>query len=471
MSTSSLRRVVTSICVLSLVVGMASGIRAQDSKPEKGDTTQAAGEKQSTLGNAARRILERMTSRQNNVHERNHTSVKAAFGEVIRGPAQSTVRVYADGQQVALGGVVTSDGFILTKASELYGSLECVLQDGRRLPADFVGQHRESDLGMLKVGANDLTPLTWSDADAPPIGSWLISPGMKGDPLGIGVVSVKPRPISSPHGLLGVQLRDAEQGPQVVFILPNSAAQDSGVKVNDIITHINGLSMKSHSELQKTIRKFMPGERVRLSILRGTARESSTVILGSAAAANQRQNMQNNLGGPKLSKRNAGFPAALQHDMALHPYQCGGPVVDLDGRAVGINIAHSDRVSSFALPTSVILPLLEDLKSGKLRPGPSEAEAQLELQTRAEELRKRLDDWTQKVSQLQVTLKEREEAEAVALKAAQEMEADAEVQRQADQAKKAKAEIEMAFQNAKKALDEVTSELKVVESKVTLQSE
>jgi len=46
----------------------------------------------------------------------------------------------------------------------------------------------------------------------------------------------------------------------------------------------------------------------------------------------------------------------------------GTLVLDLDGNAVGINIARAGRVNSYALPTSVVLAVLEDLKSGQLAP-------------------------------------------------------------------------------------------------------
>ena len=64
----------------------------------------------------------------------------------------------------------------------------------------------------------------------------------------------------------------------------------------------------------------------------------------------------------------AGFPAALQHDTVLRPKDCGGPVVDLNGHVVGLNIARAGRTATYVLPTEVILPLLDDLKSGKLPP-------------------------------------------------------------------------------------------------------
>src|SRR4051812_23704631 len=43
-------------------------------------------------------------------------SLKAAFKEVVFDANESTVRVRADGKDVAMGTVVTADGYILTKA-------------------------------------------------------------------------------------------------------------------------------------------------------------------------------------------------------------------------------------------------------------------------------------------------------------------------------------------------------------------
>ena len=72
--------------------------------------------------------------------------------------------------------------------------------------------------------------------------------------------------------------------------------------------------------------------------------------------------------GGALSLRNANFPAVLQHDTVLTPAMVGGPLVTLDGTAVGINIARAGRVESYALPADVVTALLPDLKSGKLAP-------------------------------------------------------------------------------------------------------
>ena len=419
---------------------------------------------------AAGRFLRQMTSFRTSSNERNHTKVRAAFREVVREPSLSTVRVYSDGEQIALGAIISPDGYVLTKASELHGTLKCGLASGDRKSAEFIGHHRGSDLALLKIDADSLRPFELHDSAPPAVGSWLITTDIKGGPAAIGVVSVKPRPIKSDPALLGVQLRDADEGPQVTFVMPDSAAQEAGVKINDLVTHLNGKAMKSQRQLVETIRTFMPGERIRLTIKRGDSVKTLRPTLGSFASVNRRQHVQNNLGGPKLSKRNKGFPAALQHDTALPPYQCGGPLIDLDGRLVGINIAHADRVSSLALPTSVILPLLEDLKSGKLRPKPTSTDDQLALKTRAEELRQIVGTWTEKLTHIQESLQASTTAEAKALEAAKKDAKSAETAKLVEEAKAAKKKLEVAFQEAKNKLDEFTLELKQVESKVAMQT-
>jgi S1-C subfamily serine protease len=72
--------------------------------------------------------------------------------------------------------------------------------------------------------------------------------------------------------------------------------------------------------------------------------------------------------GGELSGRRSGFPAVLQTDMVIQPKDCGGPVVDLNGNVLGINIARAGRVETWILPSEDIRPLLNDLKSGKFAP-------------------------------------------------------------------------------------------------------
>ena len=51
----------------------------------------------------------------------------------------------------------------------------------------------------------------------------------------------------------------------------------------------------------------------------------------------------------------------IQHDTVLDPGECGGPIIDTSGRAIGINIARAGRVVSYALPSSLVIPAVESM--------------------------------------------------------------------------------------------------------------
>ena len=55
-------------------------------------------------------------------------------------------------------------------------------------------------------------------------------------------------------------------------------------------------------------------------------------------------------GGGPFSDRRFGFHQVISHDSVIDPEQCGGPLVDLEGNVLGINIARAMRVASFAIP-------------------------------------------------------------------------------------------------------------------------
>ena len=58
------------------------------------------------------------------------------------------------------------------------------------------------------------------------------------------------------------------------------------------------------------------------------------------------------------------YPRVLQHDGPLRPDQFGPPIVDGEGRLVGINVAAPYRGSSHAVGIDLIMTLLADLKAG-----------------------------------------------------------------------------------------------------------
>jgi serine protease Do len=307
-------------------------------------------------------VVERFHHRRNRYpgdEGKNHTVIKAAFREVVSDASRGAVQVLADDKVVALGTVVSSDGYILTKASELDGKIVCKLGDEKRYKARLIGVHDDTDLALLKIDANNLVPVRWSTQSAPAVGSLLATAGVANNALAIGVVSVGPRKIPAPSGVLGVAVGQADVGPRIDQVLDGTSAAKAGLRVNDIITRINDREVKTREALITTVGGFRPGDRVQLKVRRGDEVLDISTTLGSRMG-NSRREFQNRLGGD-LSLRRGGFSQAIQHDTVLRPRECGGPLVDLDGRVVGINIARAERVASYAIPTSVVQDVLDEL--------------------------------------------------------------------------------------------------------------
>jgi len=304
----------------------------------------------------------------------NGPKVLAAFRDVVALPSRSTVLVRSAGKDVALGTIVGADGWIVSKYSELKNPITCMLREGRELSAQIIGVHEGYDLVMLKVDAKDLKPVVWGDINSAAVGNFVATPSTGSDPIAVGVVSVKVRKVgtrdqpvvNANSGYLGVSLEPSELGVKIAQILPNSAAAKAGFKVNDAIVSVAGKMVTDPDALITTIQRYKVGDIVTLKVKRGDEEVEIKATLGKRPSGD-RGDFQNRLGN-EMSNRRGGFPSILQHDTVLKPKECGGPLVDLDGKTVGINIARAGRTETYAVPADAVIALLADLKSGKLLP-------------------------------------------------------------------------------------------------------
>jgi serine protease Do len=305
---------------------------------------------------------------------RNGPKVLEAFREVVARPSQHTVRVLANGKEVAYGTIVEADGLILTKASELDGKVTCRLPDGKTLDAKIVGTQEPFDLALLKIDAKGLPTPQWRESKEIKVGQWVASAGTGAEPVGVGFVSVatrkyklgdQPAKFFNPNaGYLGVNLGEGTGGAKVTQVVPGSPAQKANLKLNDIVTEAAGRKIDGPPALINTLQRFKAGDSVTLKIKRGE--EEIEVLANLAKVPPQILGNPQDTMGTTLSKRRGEFPVILQHDTGLRPEDCGGPLVDLDGKTVGINISRSGRPETFAIPSEEVQAILEDLKSGKL---------------------------------------------------------------------------------------------------------
>ena len=337
----------------------------------------------------------------------------AVLVDVIAKSTDSTVRVRCEDKDAALGTVVGTDGWILTKYSQLKGDPICKLKDGREFPAKLVGVQQQFDVALLKIDAKNLPVAEWRESKEDGVGSWVASPGLGKEPLAVGIISVASRNIDprnsrrySPDpnsGYLGVTMGQGNGGVVIENVNNDTPAAKSGMKAGDLIKSIDGKPISDIDAMAEILGKHRRGDKVTIKFTRdGKPMEIITEL--AARPFDLNRGIQQNRMGSALSDRRSGFPTILQHDTILKPADCGGPLVDLDGRVVGVNIARAGRTESYAIPAETIQTLVVDLEAGKYPPprpsmadvfGPQvfEAETKLhDLQSEKAAVEKRIKD-------------------------------------------------------------------------------
>lgn len=313
---------------------------------------------------------------------RNNPKIVQLFRPVVAAASASTVRILCDGKEAGLGTVVGADGWIITKASELHGKVVCRFKDGKEYLAKIAGVQEPYDLALVQIDAHHLKPVQWEDSQAVKVGRWVASAAPAEDPVAIGVISVgtrsfkngdqPPKNLATNGGYLGVGLDNAPNGAKITQVAPKSPAARAGLKANDIITYVGAKKVLGMESMMNLIQKHKPGDEVILKARRGDEEMEFKARLAKRPA-NLMGNPQERMGSA-LSNRRGGFPSILQHDTVIKPSDCGGPLVDLDGKVVGINIARAGRTETYAVPSAVVRDLLPQLMSGKLAPSADESD-------------------------------------------------------------------------------------------------
>jgi serine protease Do len=303
------------------------------------------------------------------------------FRPVVAKASESTVRVKADGKDVCYGVVVDGDGYVLTKWSEIKDKNEVtvtlkngvILTDVKLVTEG--SKDDEFDLALVKVHARGLKPIEWAPSKIATVGRWVASVKNDTDPVGVGVVSVAsrkfafgdqpPKRMPSPNaGRLGIQLAPGTGGAKILFVEAKGPADVAGLKVNDVVYEVSGKKIPDDQVLIETIQGFKAGDKILMKVKRGSDDLELKATLGKVDFKQLGINPQE-LMGTKLSGRRGGFPVIIQHDTGVAPENCGGPLVDLDGKVVGINISRAGRTETYAIPSEEIQKLLPDLKTGK----------------------------------------------------------------------------------------------------------
>lgn len=265
----------------------------------------------------------------------------------------------SDGEDlVIVGTLIKATPFIVSKNSMVGQNPSTTIQDDI-VKLEVVSRDISNDLVLLKSTIQNTAGIDISTqaGDLPSIGSFLITP----DADGLGLISVVSSQAFSSRkqqsrGFLGVTPTDVEgkDGAVLRAISKDGAAERAGLEVGDIVTKMNETAIATHMDMRRFLGTLDPNATVVATIIRNEEQLEKTIRLGAfPSSTNHAADRMNKSG------RRDGFRKVIPHDADLKPADCGGPLFDLDGNLVGLNIARNSRVRSYAIPRSIVRELVE----------------------------------------------------------------------------------------------------------------
>lgn len=264
--------------------------------------------------------------------------------------------IYDDRDEIAYGVVVSDDGYVITKWSEVKNAKELKVRiDGERYEqVALISGDAQWDICLLKIEAAGLKPVIFAESSNVEQGTWVIANGAtsRSDrrPM-IGIISAPSREIPAEGGaVLGIEIIE-EKGALIAGNVPEvSGAFKAGIRKDDKILKLNDKAIKKREELVEFMKERKVGEKIDVTYERKGKQEKVVVELFGRADTFGSEATRNDQMSGEVSKRRSGFPRVLQHDVQGSNRTVGGPLVDLDGKCLGMNIARANRAESFAIP-------------------------------------------------------------------------------------------------------------------------
>ena len=291
-------------------------------------------------------------------------SVVAVFmpqAEVI----QKISAVFYDGRdEIAYGVVLSEDGYLFTKASEIEGVSDLSVRVDRESykKVEVLAVDASWDLALVKVDAEGLEPAVFAESSDLGQGTWVVVNGATSRlrrRVLAGMISAKAREIPAAGGVvLGIELKDDEDKIVVKGVIEGGGAEDAGVLEGDIVKSIDGEDVTDLEGLTKVLEGKKDGDEVKLSIMREEEAIEVHVQLSARGEVFEQLDRNDQMSGD-FSKRRSGFPRVIQHHILANSHTMGGPVIGLDGKLVGMNIARANRAETFAIPVEELQGLSE----------------------------------------------------------------------------------------------------------------
>ena len=128
---------------------------------------------------------------------------------------------FSGGTGSGTGVVLSENGYLVTNAHVVADAreIQVLLTDGRTLPAHLIGTDGLSDLAVLYVNAENLTPAEFGDSSQLRVGDAVVAIG---DPLGVSLRG------TMTDGIVSAINRDVETEGRTMTLIQTNAALNSG---------------------------------------------------------------------------------------------------------------------------------------------------------------------------------------------------------------------------------------------------
>jgi serine protease Do len=317
---------------------------------------------------------------------KNSTEVRSALQALIESRKGSVVTIRRHHRDPVLATIVTEDGLVVTKLSELETPIVGQTSAGQAFTGKLIASERQLDLALIKIDSSGLKPVEFSDQPAAlQVGDLLLSthPDTASARLGIISTALSKLPVTQsampdPPGslsnrpALGLLLSDllesrtsVDNGKylqqlciRIQSVEPRSTGEAANLLVDDLICSVNGKSVTGLESWNEAVIGIAPGQRVEFEVIRRNKR----FITSAEAVSDSQRTVHDLWGGGPFSERRFDFDSVIIHDTALRPENCGGPVFDLHGNFVGVNISRALRVASFSISAQRLKAWIETVQ-------------------------------------------------------------------------------------------------------------
>lgn len=293
-------------------------------------------------------------------------TVVAAFSPQAEVMQKCSAVLYDGRDEIAYGVVISEDGYLLTKASEIeeVADLSARVNKESYKEVEVVSIDTRWDVALLKVDAKGLEPAVFADTSDLAKGTWVVVNGatsrMRRRVLA-GVVSAAAREIPADGGVvLGIELTKDKDKLVIKSLTEGGGAFAAGMREGDVVKSVDGEAVKDLNSLLKVLEGKKEGDTVLVALQRDEEPIELEVELSARGEIFEQLDRNDQMSGD-FSKRRSGFPRVIQHDILANSQTMGGPVINLEGRVVGMNIARANRAETFAIPVEELREISETM--------------------------------------------------------------------------------------------------------------